>query len=156
PQDPIGIEGVERSRQAVAVSDLTLVVVDRSQGRPVRDEIRQLSECKRLIVANKTDLPAAWEDTDTVAVSARTGAGLEELRRRIVAALDVDPLRDRPAITNIRHIALVERAHQALGRARSAALAEGGAMSEEFVLADLSEAREALEEISGRRAPEDL
>ena len=155
-QDPIEIEGVQRSRQAVAVSDLILVVVDRSQGRPVRDEIRQLSECKRLIVANKTDLPAAWEDTDTVAVSARTGAGLEELRRRIVAALDVDPLRDRPAITNIRHIALVERAHQALGRARSAALAEGGAMSEEFVLADLSEAREALEEISGRRAPEDL
>ncbi len=155
-QDPIEIEGVERSRQAVAVSDLILVVVDRSQGRTVRDEIRQLSECKRLIVANKTDLPAAWDDTDTVAVSARTGAGVEELRRRIVAALDVDPLRDRPAITNIRHIALVERAHQALGRARSAALAEGGAMSEEFVLADLSEAREALEEISGRRAPEDL
>jgi tRNA modification GTPase len=50
----------------------------------------------------------------------------------------------------------VERAHQALGRARSAAVTEGGAMSEEFVLADLSEAREALEEISGRRAPEDL
>src|SRR5438128_5396432 len=45
-QDPIEIEGVQRSRQAVAVSDLILVVVDRSQGRPVRDEIRQLSECK--------------------------------------------------------------------------------------------------------------
>jgi tRNA U34 5-carboxymethylaminomethyl modifying GTPase MnmE/TrmE len=29
-------------------------------------------------------------------------------------------------------------------------------MSEEFVLADLSDARAALEEISGRRAPEDV
>ena len=29
-------------------------------------------------------------------------------------------------------------------------------MSEEFVLADLSDARAALEEVSGRRAPEDL
>jgi len=155
-QDPVEIEGVERSRQAVAVSDLILLVVDRSQSRSTHQVISQLSEHKRLIVANKSDLPAAWDDTDTVGVSARTGAGLEELRRRIVAALDVDLLRDRPAITHIRHIALVERAHEALGRARAAALAEGGALSEEFVLADLSEAREALEEISGRRAPEDL
>jgi len=155
-QDPVEIEGVERSRQAVAVSDLILVIVDRSQARPALDEIRQLSGYKRLIVSNKTDLPAAWDDPDAVGVSARTGAGLEELRRRIVEALDVDLLRDRPAITNIRHITLVERAHQALGRARAAALAEGGAMSEEFILADLSVAREALEEISGRRAPEDL
>ena len=155
-QDPVEIEGVERSRQAVAVSDLILLIVDRSQSRSTSQEISQLSDYKRLTVANKSDLPAAWDDTDAVGVSARTGAGLEELRRRIVAALDVDLLRDRPAITNIRHIALVERAHDALGRARAAALAEGGAMSEEFVLADLSEAREALEEISGRRAPEDL
>ena len=155
-QDPVEIEGVERSRQAVAVSDLILVIVDRSQARPALDEIRQLSGYKRLIVSNKTDWPAAWDGPDAVGVSARTGAGLEELRRRIVEALDVDLLRDRPAITNIRHITLVERAHQALGRARAAALAEGGAMPEEFILADLSVAREALEEISGRRAPEDL
>ena len=89
-------------------------------------------------------------------VSATTGAGLDELRRRIVGALDVDPLRDRPAMTNVRHIALVDRAHQALARARAAALAEGGSLSEEFVLADLTEARAAFEEVSGRRAPEDL
>ena len=53
-------------------------------------------------------------------------------------------------------IALVERAREALLRARHAARAEGGSLSEEFVLADLQAARNALEEISGRRAPEDL
>ena len=63
---------------------------------------------------------------DAVPVSATTGQGLDDLRRRIVEALDVDLLRDRPAITNVRHIALVERAHEALVRARAAALAEGG------------------------------
>ena len=47
-----------------------------------------------------------------------TGAGLEELRRRIAASLDVDLLADRPAITNVRHIALVQQAHDALTRAR--------------------------------------
>jgi tRNA modification GTPase len=148
--DPLEIEGVRRSRQALAISDLVLTVVDRSRERI------EVTEYKGLTVANKADLPAAWDPQDAIAVSARTGAGLDELRRRIVAALDVDLLRDRPAITNVRHIALVERAHGALSRARAAALADGGAMSEEFVLADLSDARAALEEISGRRAPGDV
>jgi len=97
-----------------------------------------------------------WDDDRAVCVSATTGAGLEELRRRIAAAIDVDPLRDRPAMTNVRHIALVDRAHRALLRAQEAARAEGGSASEEFVLADLADARAAFEEISGRRAPEDL
>jgi tRNA modification GTPase len=101
-------------------------------------------------------LPAAWDDGEAVAVSVVDGAGLDELRRRILSALDVDLLRDRPAITNVRHIALVERARQGLERARTAAFADGESMSEEFVLADLADTRAALEEISGRRAPEDL
>jgi tRNA modification GTPase len=149
-RDPIEFEGVERSRQALAISDLVLTVVDRSRER------REITEYKGLIVANKADLPAAWDAEGAIAVSARTGAGLDELRRRIVAALDVDLLRDRPAITNVRHIALMERAHDALSRGRTAALADGGALSEEFVLADLTDARAALEEISGRRAPGDV
>ncbi len=41
-------------------------------------------------------------------------------------------------------------------RARAAASAEGGALSEEFVLADLGDARTALEEVNGRRLPDDL
>jgi tRNA modification GTPase len=149
-QDPVEVHGVERSRQSAAVADLVLVVADRSKPK------FQRVEYKGLTVANKSDLPPAWDDDDAVAVSATTGAGLDTLRRRIVEALDVDLLRDRPAITNVRHIALVERAHGALGRARAAALGVGGSMPEEFVLADLSDARAALEEISGRRAPDDL
>jgi tRNA modification GTPase len=149
-QDPAELQGVERSRQSAAVADLVLVVLDRS--RPRHQDI----EYKGLIVANKSDLPVAWDDEAAVAVSATTGAGLDELRRRIIEALDVDLLRDRPAITNVRHIALVEHAHCGLSRAREAALAEGRSLSEEFVLADLSDARAALEEVTGRRAPDDL
>jgi tRNA modification GTPase len=149
-QDPIELAGVERSRQALAASDLVLTVVDRSR------EARVATPSPGLLVANKVDLPGLWDSGDAVAVSATTGAGIEELRRRIAAALDIDLLRDRPAITNIRHIALVERAHDAFGRARAAAPGDGGALSEEFVLADLSDARAALEEITGRRAPNDL
>ena len=38
----------------------------------------------------------------------------------------------------------------------TAAGREGESMPEEFVLADLQHARQALEEVTGRRAPEDL
>lgn len=148
--DPVEVEGVERSRLAARVADLVITVRDRSSCRT------QHVEYKGLVVDNKSDLEAAWADDQAVAVSATTGAGLDDLRRRIVAALDIDLLRDRPAITNARHIALVGRAHDALGRALAAARSEGGSMSEEFVLADLADARAALEEVSGRRAPDDL
>ena len=91
-----------------------------------------------------------------VPVSAVTGEGLDELRAAMVNALDVDPRRDPPAVTNVRHIALLERARTALERARAAASAPEGALPEEFVLTDLQDARAALEEITGRRTPDDV
>ena len=159
--DVIEAEGVARSRRAHEVADLTLLVLDRSQPLDANDldVISQTIDRNRLIVANKADLRPAWRESevaDAVSVSATTGAGLEELRGRIAAALDVDLLADRPAITNVRHIALVQRAHDALTRARAAALADGGALSEEFVLADLEDARSALEQVNGQRTSEDL
>jgi tRNA modification GTPase len=150
--DPVEIEGVSRARQAIAAADLVLQVEDRSRPRAPQS----VNNSRVLYVSNKSDLPRVWDDPAAVPVSATTGAGVDDLRRRIACALDVDPLRDRPAMTNVRHIVLVERAQQALARARAAALTEGGALSEEFVLADLTDARSALEEITGRRTPEDL
>jgi tRNA modification GTPase len=150
--DPAEVEGVERSRQAVAVSDLVLHVID-------SDELPETADGQRLVVRNKSDIApasAAATNVGVISVSARTGGGLAELRRRLVAVLDAGPKRERPDITNVRHIALVERADEALARARAASLAEPRAMPEEFVLADLQDARAALEEITGKRAPDAL
>ena len=154
-------EGVARSKQAHEVADLTLLVLDRSQPLDAddRDVISQTAEHNRLIVSNKADLPPACDGSEVegvIAVSATTGAGVDLLRGRIAAALDVDLLADPPAITNVRHIALVQRAHDALTRARAAALADGGALSEEFVLADLQDARIALEQVNGQRTSDDV
>jgi tRNA modification GTPase len=160
-------EGVSRARAARQVSDLTLVVVDRSEPLTESDFdiLSQVIDNKRVIVVNKIDKPAAWAlgalgptgVHDRVAeVSATQDIGFDALRRLVAVAMDVEPLSDSPGITNVRHIALVRRAHAAVSRAR-AALGDGGrALSEEFVLADLQAARTALEEISGRRTTEDL
>ena len=150
--DPAEIEGVERSRQAVAVADAIVHVID-------DDDLPDDRRDNRVIVRNKIDIAPsslARAADDVISVSARTGQGLPELRHRLGHVLGIEPKRERPDITNVRHIALVERAHAALVRARAASMSETGAMSEEFVLADLQCARTALEEITGRRAPDEL
>ena len=154
--DRVEAEGVERARQAGAVADLILIVLDGSSplDESDREIISQAYEYKTLIVKNKSDIGSAWSDARAVCVSATTLDGISVLKEGVSRALDVEPTRDRPAITNIRHIALARRAREALLRARGAA--EHGRLSEEFVLADLQEARAAFEEISGRRTTEDL
>jgi tRNA modification GTPase len=113
----------------------------------------EIPPAKSLTVLNKSDLPAVWSRDDAIEVSAESGAGLDLLRTRLAGALDVEPRLDRPAVTNLRHITLVERAHDSV---RSAAEAAASQLSEEFVLADLQSARAALEEITGRRTPDDV
>jgi tRNA modification GTPase len=156
--DAIESEGVSRSRSAVAVADLVLLVLDRSCAATAECRFTEALRVDSgvLLVANKSDLPAAWTRTDVVNVSSMTGDGLDQLRREILERLHLNDPEDRPAITNVRHTALVERAQAALVRARQAATANGLSMPEEFVLADLQEARGALEEITGRRTSDDL
>ena len=112
-------------------------------------------------VISKADLTRVWrreelgqDGAGALEVSVVTGQGLEELRRRIVAALTArDEWRDPPAVSNMRHLGHLEDALDTVERAEHA-LAEGA--SEEVVLAELAGARRALEEITGRRSPEDL
>jgi tRNA modification GTPase len=164
-EDAIEAEGISRSRQAQAVADLILVVVDGAAPLEAADEavFDATASRRRLIAVNKSDRPQAWGlerlgglQRSAVQVSAATGEGLAVLRGRIASALDVDLLQDRPGITNARHIALVQRADDALARAAAAVPPLGAALSEEFVLADLQDARIALEEIAGRRVTDDV
>jgi tRNA modification GTPase len=154
--DAVEAEGVARSHGAARTADLVLVVVDAQHAE--RGQTPVPHGVKNLVISNKSDLvpEGVRHPSDPIRVSATRGDGLPELRRRIADALDVEPLADQPAITNVRHIALLDRTRDALARARQAALADGESLSEEFVLADLQDARDALEEITGKRAPDDL
>jgi tRNA modification GTPase len=163
-RDAIEAEGVARARQAQEVSALTLIVIDGAvpPSPEAVDVVRALTG-QRVIVASKADVGRAWspldlgvaaDEAEVVAVSAVTGAGLAALREAIARTLTArDNWRDPPAITNVRHLALVDAAAAALARARSAI--EAGT-TEELVLIDVAAARQALEEITGRRSPDDL
>ncbi len=165
-------EGVHRARGAAQVADLALVVLDRS--RPLREEDQLFvtagsADTSRLVVLNKIDLPAAWRRDDLsrlngaltrngsasiVELSVHTGEGLDALRQAIGAALvGEERLRDSAGLSNVRHIDLLGRVRDAVERARARA---GEGAPEELALADLHEAMDALDEITGKRSSEDV
>ena len=160
--DAIEAEGVSRAREAVRVAALNIVVVDGSV--PLSDEDRQLMQSggPLVVLINKGDLPRVWP-TEALAVPAGVachvvaaidGRGFEAAREAIITSLTgEEAMRDVPAISNVRHLALAERAHDVVVAVR-AALSRGA--TEELALADLRDARLALEEITGRRTAEDL
>lgn len=161
-RDAIEAEGVDRARRAQEVAALALIVID--GGSPLEPDDRAVLDAisvPRLIVVSKVDRPRVWalselpvSRDEVVEVSAMTGAGLDELRRRVASRLtDREDLRDPPAITNVRHLALVDAAFAAVTHAEEALTA---GTTEELVLTDLTRARAALEEITGRRSTDDL
>lgn len=162
--DVVEREGVDRATASAADADLVLVVVDGSdtsdEGRARDDDMwRRYASRSRCLVVNKADRlvdDSRWTTLATeepvLVVSARTGAGLEGLRAHLAERLgqvDWEPA----TVTNARHIALLTRAEEALGRATEAA--RTGA-TEEFVAVDVREALQALEEIRGRVTSQDV
>ena len=155
-RDTVEREGVARSEQARQVADLLVLVLDRSEPLQPEDEelLAQTASRPRIVVLNKTDLPLQTA-VGGIEVSAKTGAGLDDLRRAIIRELTGrESLRDTAAISNARHIALLEQARASLAAAQEAAAVAG--TPEEFVLADLQAARARLDEVVGTRTSEDL
>jgi tRNA modification GTPase len=158
--DVVEQEGVSRARDTIGVADLTIVLLDRS--RALSHDDQQLLDATaarpRIVAMNKSDLPSAMAESfaspGAIAISAKTGDGLDSLIDAIAAALaSNESLRDTPALTNVRHTVLLERAKESLVRACSALESE---VSEEFPLLDLQEASAALQEITGKRTSDDL
>ena len=156
-RDIVEREGVARGQQARGVADLILVIVDRSE--PLTSDDRALlaetSSMRRLIVANKSDLPQVTEIEGGLDVSATTNEGLDRLRCAIARELSgEESRRESPALTNLRHIALLEQARECLARAVSALI--DTSTPEEFLLADLHAARARFDEVVGVRTSEDV
>ena len=155
-RDRVEHEGVARAAQARGVADLLVVVLDSSEPLTPDDErvLQETEDQHRLVVGNKCDC-AFDRAPEAIAISAKTGEGFDRLRCAIQGALlGRDARRDTAAITNIRHITLLEEARASLDAARRAA---GDAHApEEYVLADLQAARARLDEIVGTRTSEDV
>ena len=160
--DAIEEEGISRARQAVAAADLVIVVLDRSVALTADDRalLEETAERRRVIVASKSDLAPAWDAAaaGAVAVSSLTDEGIAELRETLargttLGSAAADAMRDRAPIANMRHVALLEQAREAVARAAASAEAR---RPEELVLADLHDARARFDDITGARPQDEV
>ncbi|NJN67072.1 MAG: tRNA uridine-5-carboxymethylaminomethyl(34) synthesis GTPase MnmE [Chloroflexaceae bacterium] len=165
--DPIERLGVERSREALALADLALLVLDIHQ--PVSRDDRQIAELTlekpTLVVWNKADLepghapphfPFAHPHlVGNVATSALTGAGMEDLVRTIVGALSVQGTAPGGShlVTNPRHREVLSRAAAGL---RAATEGQAAGVPADLLAGDLTTALNALGEITGETITDDL
>jgi tRNA modification GTPase len=157
--DPVEREGVVRTGRARGTADLTLLVLDATEGMTA-DDVKIAEEAKAeercLHVWNKCDLvtPSHQDLGDAVLVSARTGAGVDALRRRVVQELTgSEPKSDLPSVANIRHVEVLRRVDATLGRVERLASRPA---PEEILLRELHTARGLLDELVGARTAEDV
>jgi tRNA modification GTPase len=167
PGDAIEAEGVRRALARAEDADLRLGVVDAGRPETVGALAGRLLGGD-LVWVNKTDVAvaAAAESMihtstqgfhveppiEVLAGSAASGAGIESLERALanrVAALAAST--EAPPLTRARHRLAVERAHEALARARPR-LADAPELAAE----DLRLAARALGEITGRVDVEEI
>lgn len=151
--------GIERSYQAMADADLTLVVLDLSQPLTDHDErLLEHVECAgpHLLVGNKADLERQMEElTGLIAVSATEGTGIDELRRRILDAVAPAGGTGLEAgfITNLRHAGLLKESREALSRAAEAV---HNRIPHEMLLLDCYAALRALDQLTGATTADDI
>ncbi|QOY86198.1 tRNA uridine-5-carboxymethylaminomethyl(34) synthesis GTPase MnmE [Paludibaculum fermentans] len=148
--------GIERSFQAMADADITIVVIDLSVG--VEEDDLQLMERAveqglHLIVGNKSDL--LWGASDLLMVSAKTGDGIEELRRRLVALIAPDGFASPQSglITSLRHELLLKESLESLQRTANAV---SFGLPHEMLLLDCYSALRPLDALTGATTADDI
>ena len=109
--------GVERTRRELALADLVLVVEE--AGAAPRSLPPIATRAERILVYNKLDLaPRFARPQGALAVSAKTGQGLEELRSAILAAAGWSATGESVFLARERHLRALEKARAHLDAAR--------------------------------------
>jgi tRNA modification GTPase len=173
--DPVETLGIARTWAAVAGADLALVIVDaRESGAGVPPDaaaiLAQLpAALPRLVVHNKIDLTgdaaprvARGESPDAgtpparshVWLSAKTGAGIDALRREIREIAGAQEDMEGTFLARERHLAALRDAEQHL--ALAAGHLDAGRPPLELFAEELREAQTALGTITGEFSADDL
>lgn len=155
--DQIESEGVRRARELIRSADLVISVVDLAGSRMEDPSLQEF----RIVVLNKSDL-VGREEIDgivrglggAVAVSARTGEGIEGLCHQLASRLGSSWLQGNEAAVTRR------RQHEALVACRTslanARRCIGNDEPLEIAAIELREASAAIDELVGRVYDEDI
>jgi tRNA modification GTPase len=153
--------GIRKSMEALADSDLVLVVLDASDelSNVDRELLTDVAGRPAIVVRNKTDLGERAEELfvenlPQVRTSAITGEGIPELRAEILRTVRGSAAEDGGAmLTNLRQQGQVQSALKALAAAE---VSVQSAIPHEMVLLDLYNALRALDELTGATTADDI
>ena len=155
--DAIEAEGIRRARGELERADLALVVLDARAPDAGRAAVAaDLAGVPHVLwLHNKADLlpsPPRAGDAGLIALSARTGLGLDELHRRLLALSAAGDAGEGAFSARARHVQALARAAEQLAGAR----AELGFERLELAAEALAQAHSALGEIGGRLSADGL
>ncbi|MBW8459210.1 MAG: tRNA uridine-5-carboxymethylaminomethyl(34) synthesis GTPase MnmE [Thiobacillus sp.] len=146
--------GIARTWDAVGKADVALLLVDAAHGVGEREVaiLQRLPGVARLTLHNKIDvtLDAPRAVGDEIWLSAKTGAGVELLREKLLEAAGWQAVGEGAFMARARHLDALGRAAGHLAAARAAA-AQLELFAEELRLAQA-----ALSEITGEFTADDL
>jgi len=148
-RDVVERMGIERTHQEMARSDLVVAVYEAGQSAEPLDQLPASVAC--LQVFNKLDLmPGFVAPPGAVAVSAKTGAGIQELRAALLKAAGWGDAGESVYLARERHLRALQRA------AAHLETAAGEQRRWEIFAEELRLAQEALSEITGAFTADDL
>lgn len=146
--------GIARARAAVAAADLLLIVLDNSAPLSGEDAalLADTAAQSRLVLLNKSDLPAVLDIPHDLTLSAQSGEGVDALRVRL-SEYAAGAQAAQALLTQARHIEAATRAIRSLEDMQKT-LACG--MPVDFAALDAREALHALGTITGENAEESV
>ncbi len=157
--DPVERVGIARTWAAIAQADLAVLVIDAIKGETPEDRaiLAQLPQglpCLRAY--NKSDLAGlaagrqSGKDGANVVLSAKTGAGVEDLKTAIAEAIGWRGNAEGVFMARARHLQALRAAEGGLTRAHSELLRQ------ELFAEELRKAHQALMSITGEVTSDDL
>ena len=150
-----GIEsfGVELSKKALNENDVLLFLVEAGDITEEDEEVYRLCKDKNvLFVVNKTDKNDKTDGRADICVSARTGEGIEELKRLLYERTVGDTDLNGDFLCEERHYEALSRAKESLLSAKRAVATE----PLDVIAIDITAGWQALGEITGKTASEDI
>ncbi len=158
-QDPIEALGIERTWAEIRRADVVLHLLDARAPAAVLDAQIDAARARQSVVLqvfNKVDLlnDVPVLPVGALAVSAKQGAGLDQLRERLLHLAGWNPGGESPWLARQRHIDALEQARRHLEHAMEHARQDDRVL--DLFAEELRLAHDSLGLITGKMLPDDL
>ena len=152
--DTVEQMGIARTWAAAEKADVALLLVDAAHGVGAHEAttLARLPAIPRLTIHNKIDMTgeSARIDGDAIWLSAKTGAGLDLLQRKLLESAGWQAIGEGALMARTRHLHALQRTATHLQQARDAT------SQLELFAEELRLAQAALSEITGEFSADDL